>query len=98
MNGVNTGSWFKNEAKHKDIEHSSTVVVCSNEMEKSYVLKWCEIKGSSISESIVNNDRFPLCLSVYGYTVGFLHEMDRALYYMTFNEFKEKAEPKNENT
>lgn len=87
--------WRQSAVKHKEIEHPSTVVVCENKHEQSYVLSWCESNKMIIQDYMKSNDKFPYCLSVYGDVVGHLREMDRALYYMSFTEFMGKI--KNEN-
>ena len=39
--------------KYKDIEHGSTVVVCTNLPELFYVIKWCEAKGKTVVPCII---------------------------------------------
>ncbi len=88
----NGGSyWWHGSAKHKEIEHKSTVVTCNNKHEQSYVLSWCESKEMLITDHIKKQCQFPVHLSVYGNIAGFLFESDRALYYMSFIDFMEKA-------
>ena len=72
--------------QYKDLEHASTVIVLNTETEKSVVLNWAEIKGK-IGGACIKNMELPFCISVEGKIVGFVNEMDRALYYMSFEKF-----------
>ena len=70
-----------------DVYHGSTVIAVNNRSELLYVLEWCKLKGKSISDHILKQDKFPYCLSVRGDIVGWTDLMDRALYYKSFSEF-----------
>lgn len=74
-------------AEYKSLEHGSTVVVCSNDSEMFYFLKYAERIGKDVSRWLYDHDEFPVCLSVSDDIVGWVIELDRALYYKPFNEF-----------
>ena len=78
--------------KHKDIEHASTVIECKNDSEVFYVLSWCTDMGKEFPSWMWERFNSPICLSVNGSLVGFTKLMDRALYYMLFNEFAIKKD------
>lgn len=75
--------------QYKNLEHGSTVIVLNTETERTIVLNWAESKGKIVSTSI-KKIKLPLCVSVDGKIVGWTNEMDRALYYMSFEEFMTK--------
>lgn len=70
-----------------DVDHGSTVIVVNNRPELLYVLEWCKLKGKSISDYMLKQDKFPYCLSVRSDIVGWTDSMDRAFYYKSFSEF-----------
>lgn len=82
--------WWQNKADYKDIEHKSTVVTCNNKFEMAFVLEWLKNKNAAIPKTMIENEKFPIHLSVYGFTPGFTFSNNRALYYMPFLEFYEK--------
>ena len=82
----------KIKVKHKDIEHGSTVIECTNDSEVFYVLSWCTDMGKQFPSWMWERFNSPICLSVNGKFVGFTKLMDRALYYMPFSEFATKKE------
>ena len=72
---------------HGNLNHPSTVVVCTNRHELAYVLSWCKSEKKRIGKHMIHREDFPYCLSVKGDTVGWTGSMDRALYYMPFDAF-----------
>ena len=72
---------------HKGIYFGSTVVVATNRSELMYLLEWAEEKSMSISDYMWSRYKFPYCLSFSDKIVGWTDQMDRNLYYKSFDEF-----------
>jgi hypothetical protein len=60
-------------------------------MELSYILAWCLSRKKKVCDYINNIDTFPFYISVSGEIVGYSDSSDRALYYMSFDEFLLKS-------
>lgn len=71
----------------KGLEHGSTVVVCTDDSELFYVLKWAEREGKDFRHVVYCIEKFPFCIATAGDRLGWTDLMDRALYYMPFSEF-----------
>lgn len=80
------------KTKYKEIDHGSTVITVNNRPELLYVLEWCKSQHKIVGGFLYGVDEFPFHLSVYSKVVGWVDEMDRALYYMPFREFLDKIE------
>lgn len=65
----------------------NTVIVCNNKSELAYVIAWCDENNKHVADFMRTNDKFPYCLSIHGSIVGWLTEMDRAVYFIDFISF-----------
>ena len=70
-----------------NFSHGSAVIVIKNKWELAYTLSWCDFKNKKIPNFLENIDKLPIALSVNSSIVGHTYEFDRALYYITFNDF-----------
>ena len=87
-------SLFGGLPAYKSFEHGSTVVKVNNKTEQDEVLMWGKKQGKNVSDFMWKNAKFPIAYGFSGKIVGFVDRMDRALYYMSFEEFKEKTKEK----
>jgi len=81
-------------SKYKSLNHGSTVIVTKSFEQLKTVVDWAFNKGKIIPGYISRNNSFPFCISVDGDCIGYTEQMDRALYYMPYDEFLKKARVK----
>jgi len=77
--------------KYKSLEHGSTVIKAESFEQLKTVVDWAFDQGKIIPGHISRNKLFPYGISVGGDCLGYTKRMDRALYYMPYEEFLKKA-------
>ena len=62
---------------------NTTVIVCNNQAELDYMIRWNTINGNLPSYA-GERESYPICISLDS---GWTDSMDRALTYISFKEF-----------
>jgi len=65
----------------------SAVVRIENAGELAYVLAWCDLKKIKVAEWQRDINNFPIALSLNQVHLGWTNELDRALDYISFNDY-----------
>ena len=71
--------------------HPSTVVKIEHAGELAYVLAWCDFKKINVAQWQRDIDKFPIALSLNQHNLGWTDKFDRALYYISFDDFLRQA-------
>ena len=71
--------------------HPSTVVKIEHTGELAYILAWCDFKKINVAQWQRDIDKFPIALSLNQANLGWTDKFDRALYYISFDDWLRQA-------
>ena len=71
--------------------HPSTVVKIEHSGELAYTLAWCDFKKINVAQWQRDIDKFPIALSLNQSNLGWTDNFDRALYYISFDDWLRQA-------
>ena len=71
--------------------HPSTVVKIEHAGELAYTLAWCDFKKINVAQWQRDIDKFPIALSLNQANLGWTDKFDRALYYISFDDWLRQA-------
>jgi hypothetical protein len=86
-NEINENPALSKTAVIPSFLHPSSVVKIEHAGELAYLLAWCDFKKINVAGWQRDINNFPIALSLNQVNLGWTDKLDRALYYVSFNDY-----------